>query len=367
MLILLERKKHNSSKMTALENQKNHNQKNGISAIFLPREADKIISAVSARSQKMLKMRYGIGEKEARTLEEIGKKYGISRERVRQIINESIKKLKKSDVKNISKKLSDRIYFTIKDRNGIIREEEMFSIVSKEGDRGIVRLFLELAEDILPIKEHSEIEKSWFLSGFDFNFWKNLKSEAIAILKEFEEPINRDNFAENIARKYPQLKQTEIFNLLLPSKEIKENSFGKWGVSSSKMINPKGTREKIYLVFKETGKPLHFREITKIIDEKLPGKRKTHPQTVHNELIKDERFVLVGRGTYALSEWGYKKGTVKEILENILKENVNPMEKEEIVSKVLKLKKVKKATININLNNFFEKIGKNSYTFKKHS
>jgi len=112
-------------------------------------------------------------------------------------------------------------------------------------------------------------------------------------------------------------------------------------------------------------KPLHFREIAKHIDMYKLGKKTAHPQTVHNELIKDERFVLVGRGIYALSEWGYKKGTVKDVLEDILKGAQSPLAKDVILDKVMTIRKVKKSTIVINLNSYFEKVGKDAYTLKR--
>ena len=114
-------------------------------------------------------------------------------------------------------------------------------------------------------------------------------------------------------------------------------------------------------------KPLHFREIARLIDAQgLSGKKgKSHPQTVHNELIKDKRFVLVGRGIYALKSWGYERGTVKEVLENILRTAKRELSRDEILSEVMKVRQVKKSTVIINLNTFFSRVGKNSYTLKK--
>ena len=111
-------------------------------------------------------------------------------------------------------------------------------------------------------------------------------------------------------------------------------------------------------------KPLHFREIARLIDEHGLYKlgKKTHPQTVHNELIKDGRFVLVGRGTYALSDWGYRPGTVREVLSSILKDNIEPMSREELLKAVMKVRQVKRSTVIINLNSFFTKVGKNIYS-----
>ena len=112
---------------------------------------------------------------------------------------------------------------------------------------------------------------------------------------------------------------------------------------------------------------MHFRDIAKLIDEYgLHGtkKKKSHPQTVHNELIKDQRFVLVGRGIYALSDWGYKRGTVKDVIADILREAGVPLTREDILERVLKIRQVKKSTIVINLNTYFAREGKNAYTLK---
>jgi DNA-directed RNA polymerase delta subunit len=148
--------------------------------------------------------------------------------------------------------------------------------------------------------------------------------------------------------------------------KIQKNKFGKWGMAHWMEINPKGTREKIYLILNEVKKPLHFTEIAGLIDKYGLGKRKAHPQTVHNELIKDSRFVLIGRGTYVIGKWGYSQGTIREVLEDILAKSDKPMPKEEILEKVFKVRKVKKTTVMINLNNskLFERRD-NLYSVKK--
>jgi hypothetical protein len=103
--------------------------------------------------------------------------------------------------------------------------------------------------------------------------------------------------------------------------------------------------------------------------EKLPlnENRKVHVATVHNELIKDTRFVLVGRGLYALAEWGYQPGVVKEIISKVLKESKKPLTKEEIVEKVLGQRFVKENTVALNLQdkNRFVKDDKGMYNVRE--
>ena len=72
--------------------------------------------------------------------------------------------------------------------------------------------------------------------------------------------------------------------------------------------------------------------------------------TTHNELIKDPRFVLIGRGLYALAEWGYAPGVVRDVIRDLIVAE-GPLKKEEVVERVKKARFVKENTIAVNLNN----------------
>jgi DNA-binding winged helix-turn-helix (wHTH) protein len=60
-------------------------------------------------------------------------------------------------------------------------------------------------------------------------------------------------------------------------------------------------------------------------------------------------FVLIGRGTYALKDWGYEEGTVSEVIESILSEE-GPLSLNDLTQKVLQRRKVKEVTVQVNLN-----------------
>jgi len=108
---------------------------------------------------------------------------------------------------------------------------------------------------------------------------------------------------------------------------------------------------------------LHFREIADYINKADFDSKKAHPATIHNELILNDKFVLIGRGIYALTEWGYQPGTVAEVIVELLKESEKPLSKGEIVRKVLDSRMVKKSTINLALTNKnkFKKLENGSY------
>ena len=154
--------------------------------------------------------------------------------------------------------------------------------------------------------------------------------------------------------------QAVLANWVGISKIFAKNHFGEWGLVEFPSIKPRGVRDLSYLVMSKTQKPMHFSDVARAISDAV-GK-KTHIQTVHNELIKDNRFVLVGRGLYALREWGYEEGTVKDTITRALKEH-GSLPKEKIVELVLARRFVKPNTITVNLDNrtYFRKLHDGRY------
>lgn len=321
---------------------------------------------VPERPRKIIGERYGLKTGKKKTLEEIGREYKITRERVRQIIRETVKKIKKTK-SEFMVEAEKQLEFTMGEKNGIIREDKILSESLEAKEKGALKFFLHISDSVVFKEIQGELGKSWMLKNFDVAEWKKIKDEIKSILEESRKPLSQNDILEKIKTLEKEtINKKKILDYLDVSIEIQKNSFDKWGIENWEEINPRGTREKIYLVFKEVKKPLHFREIACLIDKyELNKKRKTHPQTVHNELIRDNRFILMGRGTYALSEWGYQKGTVREVLENILKENEKTLSREEIINKVLSVRKVKKSTVLINLNSFFKKADGDGYFVKK--
>jgi hypothetical protein len=139
---------------------------------------------------------------------------------------------------------------------------------------------------------------------------------------------------------------------------------GRWGLIRWPMVNPKNIRDKIYVILFEGGKPMHFNEISESIKGSSFKRKDVTTQAIHNELIKDDRFILIGRGIYALKEWGYKKGTVADIIVEILKKAGEPLHRDEIVKRVLKSRYVKETTILLNLQGKqqFKRVAKATYS-----
>lgn len=321
--------------------------------------SDSLLSSLNARSKEIVQKRFGLLSGQKETLDKIGKHYGITRERVRQIISEALKHVSYKVEDDSFLEAEEKIIFTISQNDGIIKVSEVIEKFNSNGqeEANAIKFFALCSKKIKEAEEKSLHDKIWVVS-------ENILEEAKKILLEAEKIINQEKklftdseIIKRLSSAFSNMPESKILNFLKTSANIKKNKFNKWGIKHWPEVSPKGTREKVHLILKEHNRPLHFVDIAGLIDKFELGKRKAHPQTVHNELIKDERFILIGRGIYALKEWGYSKGTIQDVVKKILSESGKPLKKEEIVEKVLKVRKVKKTTITINLNNseIFEK------------
>lgn len=333
---------------------------NGVKTENYKNYFEKLISFFPKRVGDIISLRFGLKSPKTQTLEQIGKKYGITRERVRQISKSVTEKIAGRIEEDEANEVINDILFTIRENSGIIKEEEVLKKLAGDDKiaRNLVAFFATCAAKIKIFNSEKEIEKSWAQGGFDLEAWKNIVASAKGILEKNKKVLSDGELVLKVKEKADKLSDKEILDYLGVSLEIRKNVFGKWGMSKWPQISPRGMREKAYLVLGEQKRPLHFRKIAELIDESKISTKKAHPQTVHNELIKDSRFVLVGRGIYALKEWGYEKGTVKEVIDEILKKSAGPVPKNKIINEVLKSREVRKTTILVNLNNakFFKRL-----------
>lgn len=331
----------------------------------------RFLHSISPRAVAIISARYGAGGREPMTLEEIGRTYGITRERIRQIIFVLLNNVRARRYPASLEEVSKRMEWTLKGKNGIMEEEAFFEAVAGQDgkERGAVRFFLAVLSERFRMIESESLASSVAVASFSEETWRTVNDAARKLFMEHGSSLPEAEFLKRLG-KNPLLKtfsREALLDFLAVSKDCKKNPFGRWGLPEWSDICPRGTRERAYLIVQAEGKPLHFREIATRIDRsglQKPG-RVTHPQTVHNELIKDKRFVLVGRGTYALVEWGFRRGTVREVIEEILRERGKSLTRDELVSEVLKVRDVKESTVVINLNSFFARVKDNVYDLKE--
>ncbi len=333
---------------------------------------EELLLGLKEREKTILIKRYGLKGSEIKTLASIGTDHNLTRERVRQIEKDLLKQLRKN-FKGSNNLISAKeiIVSTINEHGKIIAEDTMLKAmgIKSEQDRNSVIFILHLIEEI-DVFIHENYKKCWSSVVFNKQILHDFTNEAQELLTAKEKPVAENDFFNHFTQKdFYQKNQTElsdkiIFNYLDLAHKIEKNVFGHWGLSNSKQIIPKDVGDKAFLVLKEYGKPEHYSEITNLINKAKFDSRTAYKETVHNELIKDKRFILVGRGIYALSEWGYKPGIIADVIKEILLEAGKPLPKEKIVEEVLKIRRVKKNTVLVGLSNkqLFQKVDRNQYT-----
>ena len=334
---------------------------------FKPKQVTKkLLSALPDRARDVLEKRYGLGKDvDIFTLESIGQTYGITRERVRQIENYGIGSIQKSDVYKEFQEVFDELHQIIEQLGaGLISEKDLLEQISTDpATRNHIYFLLVLGDPFYRSKENSSYSHRWYTEKKIANsVEKALRTVYQALDKEElvseEEVLGR--FREQLIDIADKYDEQILKRWLMISKEIASNPLGEWGHSASPNVRVKGIRDYAYLVVKRHGSPMHFREVASAIQELF--EKSAHTATTHNELIKDERFVLVGRGLYALTEWGYSAGVVKDVLRDILEKH-GPLTREEIIDKVRKERYVKDNTIIVNLQDgtLFKKLSNGSY------
>ncbi len=328
---------------------------------FKPKQVTKrMLSNLPERAYDVITNRFGLtDDAQRKTLEAIGQKYGITRERVRQIENAALGLIRKSQVYKDEKGVFEELKKLLHTLGGIVSEQELLSHVSKDKlTQNHIHLYLTLGDDFTKHKEDDDFKTRWSVN-------EEVAEEVHKSLKNLYSHLSDDElvpeselvarFLDEVKNLSEQYKNEEIAKRWLAmSKTINKNPLGEWGKSTSSSIKTRGIKDYAFLMMRKHGSPMHFREVAKAVSSTF--NKKCHTATCHNELIKDSRFVLVGRGIYALSEWGYKSGVVRDVIRELLKKN-GPMSKEDIVDQVMKERYLKKNTILVNLQNskYFKK------------
>ena len=336
---------------------------------FKPQKITKKITAhLSDRTLDVIENRFGLtADGKKKTLEEIGKKYHITRERVRQVEEAAINLIKKSDAYKNEQAVFDELRQIIHNLGSIVAEHEFLPFISKDkSTQNHINFFLVLADVFKRHREDEHFHTRWSVDDTMTDkvhealrkLYASLKDEDLIpeteMIKKFFEQM------KDVAEEYRDAEMAKRW--LSISKNIAKNELGEWGKASSPNIRTRGVKDYAFLVMRRHGSPMHFKEVADSISKTF-GK-KIHYATCHNELIKDSRFVLVGRGMYALAEWGYKAGIAREVIQDLLKKEGEPLSKDEVIKRVMKERYFKKNTILVNLANpkYFKKNKNGFYT-----
>jgi hypothetical protein len=312
-----------------------------------------LLKGLPQRVSTIIERRFGLKSGNRETLEAIGQDFGITRERVRQIENEGLSVILAK--KEILEPAYKYINGVLKSFGGLQKEDTLLSVLGGDKFKSHAFFLLSLNKGVKRVSENEGFHTFWMRDEASFNLAKNIinltidtfeKEKRTLDIKELFK-IEKPGFSKIAGDK---INENSLKSFIGISQKIQGNAENVLGLKNWIEINPRGVKDKAYLVLKRNGKPLHFTDVASYIAKSYsPSIKNVHTATVHNELIKDERFVLVGRGLYALKEWGYEPGFVKDIILKILKGENKPLDRREIIEMVSKQRMVKENTILLNL------------------
>jgi DNA-binding CsgD family transcriptional regulator len=314
------------------------------------------------REREIIARRFGLFDRKE-TLEQIGELLGITRERVRQLEKSVMTKLKAGaqQLPHITD-VETALLATLKELGETARITSLSGQLTAENtrtDQSRLAFLTELCPSVTAISEDDNFYQSaGTASVHDEAAIKKEVATLVETIAKAGKPLSTNEFAKQATMP----SETYTTALASVSKQLATLN-GRWGLVKWPTVNPKNIRDKIYVILSENGKHMHFNEIAKSIKDSDFKRKDVTTQAIHNELIKDKRFVLIGRGIYALREWGYKKGTVADIISQVLREAGEPLHRDEIVKRVLKSRFVKETTILLNLQSKtqFQRVAKATY------
>lgn len=332
---------------------------------------EEMFMVLTDKEKEVLIRRYSLHNQPKETLERIGTGFAVTRERVRQIENAALKKLRRTLDNTKLKEVTKMAFAVLHENDGLLLESKLIQRVIQSMpdvaiDSNIAKLALSIEEDVMKVKKNSLFKPAWRLDEVQERAIRDVIESADDVLKTTGDTMTLEEMTEAMQKKQALPVSSRFVNSCLEISKLFKRVENGWGLMEWRHINPKSIRDKAYIVLKSAQKPLHFMEIAnKIIEAEFDHKIVT-VQAVHNELIRGDHFVLVGRGLYALKEWGYVEGTVSDVIERILKKAQKALPKSEIVKRVLAVRQVKIGTIALNLqkNPKFARVGRAVYEYR---
>ncbi len=326
---------------------------------------DRLLGLLTVKEQNIIERRFlGSGKKE--TLEKIGQSYSITRERVRQIESVAIKKLARIAMDPSMRYIHDLAYSILVAHGKIMSENLLVSEMlkklenSKDIDANAMKLAMKVSDKLLKQEKNQYYRPFWYTKDMTLDEARKAIDHVHKVLDKHGEVIS----VETIHSELSQYSSEMVESLLHIHWNFMYAEDG-WGLKTWRFVNPRSIKDKIFVTLKDLGKPLHFTDIIKHVLHDFQAKKKVTPQAIHNELIRHNDFVLVGRGLYGLKQWGLASGTVCDVIKSVLLENKKPMKRQDIIDGVLKKRDIRLGTISLNLQKypFFKRVGRAVYEY----
>jgi len=248
--------------------------------------------------------------------------------------------------------------------NAVIRATDIESSVHS----GIIEIILQSDFNIQKSKPQLGTCTYFYIPDVQKKLVGEVHKEALKILKKkgdiMENVVLYEIIKMNLSPVFGKIEIVLIDSILDIFEDIVKGEEKYVGLSKWKILNPSTLKDKAIYVLKKEKRPIHFVELANAISNYFG--ESVNVATIHNELIRNNEFILIGRGIYVLKEWGYKAGSVLDVILDVFNKAKAPLSTEEIITKVLKVRKVKTSTIYMNLQNkqHVERVGRNLYQAK---
>ncbi len=346
-----------------------------ISNLNLSEILEDMFLVLSQKEKDVIVKRFSLNNEPKMTLEKIGRQFSVTRERIRQIEKIALGKLKRTIKSTKLNEISVLALEIINNKGGVSTESALISEIlnvlgsSQDIDANIIRLALNITPELEKTEKSNVYYPFWRVSELAESTIRAIVKTGISLLNKAGDVMKPDTLAAEVQKslksKNFEPEKSTILSALEVDQRIKKMDSG-FGLMSWRHINPRSIRDKAYIILKEKNEPMHFIDIANNISEAGFDRKVVTTQAVHNELIRYDQFVLVGRGLYALKEWGFKRGTVADVIEGLL-DKKSPLSKQEIIKGVMKQRQVKKGTISLNLqkNKHFVRVGRAMYALDK--
>ena len=329
------------------------------------------------KEKEVLIRRFSLNSNPKETLDSIWKRFSITRERVRQIEWNALNKLRRTAHSSQLRFVNKEAENILAENGWVMWEDDLVAAILnrlwKESsflEWNMIRLSLSVDTEIEKNNKSKILFSSWRFVEIKLTDIETITNAAYSLLKNRASIATDEWIVSSILdlSLFKNKRPTEklIISSLKTDSRIHRNTEW-WGLMEWRSVNPKSIKDKAKIVLQKSGTALHFIDIANKISEIWFKKRSVTVQAVHNELIKYSDFVLVWRGVYWLKDWWMISWSVSDVIENVLRENKEPMVKYKIVREVQKLRDVKVWTISLNLqkNSRFIRVGRAMYSLKK--
>lgn len=329
---------------------------------------NQLLSLLSDKEQDVIRRRFSLNNSPKETLDRIGQSFSITRERVRQIESVALKKLSRVSLDPSMRKLHMLAYTILIDHGRVMSEDALVTEMLKGLDEkhpidtNTLKLAIRVSDKLVKQEKNQFYRAFWRTNDLTLLMVKNCIKQIQVVLRNHKEVLTTQEIAEKCGHPITEQMVKSLLGIDFSFKHVKDDT---WGLTTWRHINPRSIKDRIMISLRNNDAPLHFAEVANRVLEDFKGKKSVTRQAIHNELIRHEDFVLVGRGLYGLREWGMSSGTVCDVIKEVLLESEGPMKRQEIIDAVLQKREIRLGTISLNLQKypFFRRVGRAVYEY----